>query len=293
MNAHSPKISTRGRAVTAATLGVAALATTAVIGVGAARASGTPAGDQAAAVGGDAVSADAVAPAPVAAAQDSGAGLTITVHPDPTGHRLPAGFVGLSFGAATVAADDYAATDLAGYLRTLGPAGVLRVGGNSGDGTFWTSTGETAPSWATSGTITPAKLQHLAEIAEATGWKVILAVNLKHRDPARAADEAAYAQRIFGRSLLAIEVGNEPNFYEANAAAYYADFESYASAIRAAVPGIRLTGPDAASSPWPPHRRPARPRLLTSPSEACRSDRTARSGRRSTRRSRCGTAMRA
>ncbi|MEY9887045.1 hypothetical protein ABIA35_006679 [Catenulispora sp. MAP12-49] len=173
------------------------------------------------------------------------AGLAITVHPGQIGHQLRPGFVGLSFGAATVAADDYSSTDLAGYLRTLGSGGVLRVGGNSGDGTFWTSTGETAPAWATSGTITPDKLRHLATIAHATGWKVILAVNLKHRDPARAADEAKYARQIFGRSLLAIEVGNEPNFYETDAAAYYADFETYASAIRAAVPGIGLTGPDA------------------------------------------------
>jgi hypothetical protein len=188
-------------------------------------------------------SASASASAPPSATTP--AGLAITVHPGQTGQRLPAGFVGLSFGAATVAADNYSSTDLAGYLRTLGPTGTIRVGGNSGDGTFWTSTGETAPSGATSGTITPAKLAPLAAIAKATGWKVILAVNLKHRDPARAADEARYAQQIFGHSLLAIEVGNEPNFYEADAAAYYADFETYASAIRAAVPGIRLTGPEA------------------------------------------------
>ena len=37
-------------------------------------------------------------------------------------------------------ADNYSSTDLAGYLRILGPTGTLRVGGNSGDGTFWTST---------------------------------------------------------------------------------------------------------------------------------------------------------
>jgi len=121
---------------------------------------------------------------------------------------------------------------------------VIRVGGNSGDTTFWTSTGEAAPSWAT-GTITPAKLQHLADVVKGAGWKVILAVNLKYPDPARAADEARYAQRIFGRSLLGIEVGNEPNFYYSDAAAYYADFESYVMAIEKAAPGVGITGPDA------------------------------------------------
>jgi hypothetical protein len=173
------------------------------------------------------------------------AGLSITVHPDQVGNPLNPGFVGFSFGAATVAADNYATTDFAGFLKTLGPAGVIRIGGNSGDSTFWTSTGEPAPGWATGGVITPVKLQHLATIVQSVGWKVILAVNLKHPDPARAADEAQYAQRIFGSSLLAIEVGNEPNFYFTDVNAYYSEFETYAAAIKAAVPGIRLTAPDA------------------------------------------------
>jgi hypothetical protein len=175
----------------------------------------------------------------------SAGGLSITVHPNQLGNELHSGFVGLSFGAATVAQDNYASTDLGGYLRTLGRTGVIRIGGNSGDTTFWTSTGEPAPSWATSGTITPAKLQHLADIVRPAGWKVILAVNLKYPDPARAADEAKYARQIFGRSLLGIEIGNEPNFYYDTVADYYTDFESYVAAIETAAPGIGITGPDA------------------------------------------------
>ncbi len=170
--------------------------------------------------------------------------LSIAIHPDEIGNPLRPGFVGLSFGAGTLAADDYAVTDLAGYLSTLGRSGILRVGGNSGDNTFWTSTGETAPSWAT-GTITPGKLSHLAAVAHAAHWRVVLAVNLKHPDPARAADEARYARQILGSALLAIEIGNEPNFYYSSEASYFADFQTYAAAIEQAVPGIRVTGPDA------------------------------------------------
>lgn len=172
-------------------------------------------------------------------------GLSITVHLDQLGNQLHPGFVGLSFGAATVAKDNYASTDLGGYLRTLGHTGVIRIGGNSGDSTFWTATGEPAPSWATSGTITPDKLQHLATIVLGAGWKVILAVNLKHPDPVRAADEAKYARQIFGDSLRAIAIGNEPNFYYGSVAAYYADFESYVAAIEQAVPGVGISGPEA------------------------------------------------
>jgi hypothetical protein len=192
-------------------------------------------------IGSAPVHAAAVAPADSASAGS----LPITVHPDQLGNELNPGFVGFSFGAGTVAQDSYASTDFGGYLRTLGHTGVIRVGGNSGDTTFWTSSGETAPSWATGGTITPDKLQHLATIVRGAGWKVILAVNLKQPDPARAADEAKYARRIFGNSLLAIEIGNEPSFYYSSAAAYYNDFESYVAAIEQAVPGVGITGPDA------------------------------------------------
>jgi hypothetical protein len=170
---------------------------------------------------------------------------SITVHPDQLGNQMHPGFVGLSFGAATVAQDDYASTDLGRYLRTLGRTGVIRIGGNSGDTTFWTSTGETPPSWATSGTITPQKLRPLAAIVRKAGWQVILAVNLKYPDPARAADEAKYAQRIFGGSLLGIEIGNEPSFYYSTVAAYYAEFEVYVAAIEQAAPGVGIVGPDA------------------------------------------------
>jgi hypothetical protein len=159
------------------------------------------------------------------------------------GNPLRPGFVGISMGAATLAADNFASTDLAGYLSTLGRTGVIRVGGNSGDSTFWTSTGETAPSWAV-GTITPAKVQHLAAVANSAGWRVILAVNLKHFDAARAADEAHYAQQIFGSALYGIEIGNEPNFYYSSTDAYFTAFETYAHAIEQAAPGVGLTGPD-------------------------------------------------
>ncbi|HWG28567.1 glycosyl hydrolase family 79 C-terminal domain-containing protein [Actinospica sp.] len=199
----------------------------------------------AAMIGSGPIHAAAMSAATVSADGASAGSLSITVHPGQLGNQLHPGFVGLSFGAATVAQDNYASTDLGGYLGTLGHTGVIRVGGNSGDATFWTSTGEPAPSWATSGTITPDKLQHLATIVRGAGWKVILAVNLKHPDPARAADEAKYARQIFGDSLLAIEVGNEPNFYYSTVAAYYTDFESDVAAIEQAAPGVGITGPDA------------------------------------------------
>lgn len=178
------------------------------------------------------------------AAEAKAAGtVTVSVNPSQLGAPLTAGFIGLSVEAGELTHGQFGAANLVAYLKTLGPSGVLRVGGNSSDHTFWTSTGETPPTWST-GTITPASLRALATVATSSGWKVILGVNLKHKDPARAADEAAHAQQTLGPALEAIEIGNEPNYYYTSTSTYFTDFESYVTAIRKAAPGVGLVGPD-------------------------------------------------
>jgi hypothetical protein len=169
--------------------------------------------------------------------------VSVVVHPATVTGSLPVGLVGLSLEASELTRGDFRERNLVTYLRTLGPSGVLRVGGNSSDATFWTSTGERAPSWSR-GTITPASLVQLGSVAQASGWSVVLGVNLKHKDATRAADEARHANQVLGARLQAIEIGNEPNQYYTSTSAYYADFEKYAAAIRNAVPGVRLVGPD-------------------------------------------------
>jgi hypothetical protein len=178
---------------------------------------------------------------PIAHAADVTA--SITVHPGTVGNPLTAGFGGFSLSTNELRGNDFASSDLRAYLRTLGGTGVIRVGGNSQDETFWTSSGESAPSWAT-GTITPDSLKPLAALVKATGWRVVLGLNLKHDDPDRAADEAKHAQQAFGSSLLGVEIGNEPGFYLTSTSAYFSAFEANASAIKAAAPGVGLIGPD-------------------------------------------------
>jgi hypothetical protein len=133
----------------------------------------------------------------------------ITIAPTTTGTSLNADSVGLSFEASDLALPAFASGNLASYLKTLGTS-VMRIGGNTSDETFWTSTGQTPPSWSIA-TITPADLTALNTLAKASGWKIILGVNLKQYDPARAADEAEHAVAALGSSLQAIEIGNEPD----------------------------------------------------------------------------------
>jgi hypothetical protein len=195
--------------------------------------------------------AAAVPSSDAAAAAAAATTSVITISPTTTGTSLTEASAGLSFEASDLALPGFTGGDLASYLDTISPSSVMRIGGNTVDETFWTSTGETAPSWSIA-TITPADLTALAGLAQASGWKVILGVNLKEYDPARAANEAQYAQAALGSSLQAIEIGNEPDLYsqyESDPSQYLTDFAAYVSAIEQAAPGVPIEGTDAAGAP--------------------------------------------
>jgi hypothetical protein len=167
-----------------------------------------------------------------------------------TGTSLTNSDVGLSYEASFLSLPGFGQGNQFQYLKTLGTS-VIRFGGNQVDKSFWTSSNEPQPSWADA-TITPADLNSLAALATASGWKVILGVNMKQDDPARAADEASHAAAALGSSLLDIEIGNEPDLYpqySGNSAQYVTDFHAYVQAITAAVPGVPIEGSDAATSP--------------------------------------------
>jgi hypothetical protein len=164
-----------------------------------------------------------------------------------SGHSLPPAFVGLAMEDWTLTKHQFAHTNLRRYLLALGPRGLLRIGGNSQDRSFWTSRHERPPSWA-QGTATPASLRELAAVLRGTSWRVILGVNLLHFDPARASDEARSAAQILGPKLAAIGIDNEPDRYGISEARYLREFRRYTRALHAAVPGVGIAGPDTSSS---------------------------------------------
>jgi hypothetical protein len=143
----------------------------------------------------------------------------ITIAQMTTGTSLSQNSLGLSYEASDLALPSFTSGNLASYLRTLG---------------------------------TSADLTALNTLAKASGWKVILGVNMKQYDPNRAADEAAHAAVALGSSLQAIEIGNESDLYSqyrTNTAQFFADFQAYVSAITKSVPGVPIEGDDAATSP--------------------------------------------
>jgi hypothetical protein len=177
---------------------------------------------------------------------------TVTIKAGGAGAKLGEGFLGLSFEKNLLAQPPLTAGNLAVYLKTLGP-GVLRFGGNQVDKAFWTATGEKPPAWALT-TITPADLERLHKLIQASGWKLLYGINLKHKDTPRAADEAGAVKKLFGEALIGFEVGNEPNYYSKEdpkftPAQYHADFEEYRAAIAKTAPGVGLTGPGGGSAP--------------------------------------------
>jgi hypothetical protein len=121
------------------------------------------------------------------------------------------GAVGLSIEARELGTTHLSAGHyrLVRLMRLLGPS-LLRIGGNTVDASWWSRDGEPPPSWATS-TVNPADLYALRGLLRATGWRVLLGVNLGHFEPVRAADEASVAKNILGSELAGIEIGNEPD----------------------------------------------------------------------------------
>jgi hypothetical protein len=178
------------------------------------------------------------------------------------GNAFDLGAVGLSVDANELGTGHLSADhpSLVRLMRLLGPA-VLRIGGSSVDLSWWTSTGEPPPAWATN-TATPRDLYALRGLLHATGWRVLLGVDLGHFEPVRAADEARIAQQILGAGLLGVEIGNEPNNYRDKnskvilrpptygVGEYLREAEAYRQALRAAAPGVAVYGPALSRTRW-------------------------------------------
>jgi len=189
------------------------------------------------------------------AQNDTSAYLAVTY--DAPGRQIAPDFVGLSYESAILATADYFTPDnapLLALIRSLGPDGVIRFGGNTSERTLW---GADAPSTARNGfVITPTGIDRLSAALRMLGWKVIYGLNLAHGTAEAAAQEAAYVATAMGTNLLAFQIGNEPDGFgrwtgaragKYDAAAFLAEWQRFHQAIRARVPQARFAGPDVAS----------------------------------------------
>jgi hypothetical protein len=179
---------------------------------------------------------------------------SVAVGYDQPGRPISDNFIGLSYESAVLASPRYLSPEnlsLIGFLRGLGPGGVLRLGGNSSERTVWRDTADRSE--VESLVITPAAIDALAALLNALDWRLIYGLNLARGKPKAAAEEAAYVARAAGPRLLALQIGNEPDGFgrwsgvrpqSYDFDAFLAEWQQFHAAIRARLPAARFAGPD-------------------------------------------------
>lgn len=197
-----------------------------------------------------------VAPRASTAATEKNVGAHVSL--DRTLATIPNGFLGLGYEISSVAQRGLLSPNNAAlirFVRNLGTAGVIRIGGNTSDLTApWSATAQavSAPKLtAVNGTV----INDLAGFLRATGWKLIWGLNLGTGTLSSAVEEAAFVAAALRDSLLAFEIGNEPDLFSRNGLRgpaygypeFYGEFKHYRDAIRKRVPNAPFAGPDAAT----------------------------------------------
>jgi hypothetical protein len=167
---------------------------------------------------------------------------------------IPPDFLGLGYEISSVARAGLLSSANSVYVqlvRTLGMRGVIRVGGNTAD---YASYARSAPAISSPhGTmVNDAALKELGGFLDATGWRLIWALNLGSGSETDAGARAVLA--VAGERLLAFEIGNEPDLFSRERhrqpgygyEEWLADYRRYKVALRAQFPGIPFAGPDVA-----------------------------------------------
>jgi hypothetical protein len=150
----------------------------------------------------------------------TGAPLSATVSNAPTGQSMGPGFLGVSFEYRALhlytGRDPRAVNPvLLALLQGLAPgqAPVIRIGGDSTDGSWWPIRGMIARAGIYY-RITEGWLRTTQALASDLGAKLILGINLAAGRPAIAAAEGRALLAGIGRKYIdAFEIGNEPDLY--------------------------------------------------------------------------------
>ncbi len=169
---------------------------------------------------------------------------------------IPPDFVGFGYEISSVARHGLLSRENGIYVqlaRALGTRGVIRVGGNTADYATY-GAAATAVSSPFGTVLNDAALKDLGGFLEATGWKLIWALNLGSGSEIQAIAEARTVLATAGERLLAFEIGNEPDLFSRGKHRplnygyedWLADYRRYKKALRAQWQHIPLAGPDVA-----------------------------------------------
>jgi hypothetical protein len=99
------------------------------------------------------------------------------------------------------------------FMRNLG-SGILRLGGNSQDNTCWKPIAAAHPDRC-QGELTAADFHLYSEAAKASGWRLIVGLNLKQNSSQWALTEVTQgiAKELTPGQVLGLELGNEPDLF--------------------------------------------------------------------------------
>ncbi|HEX5284605.1 MAG TPA: hypothetical protein VFW30_10855 [Bryocella sp.] len=206
----------------------------------------------------------------LAAQTVTGAPVTISIDSSKHLATVPEDFTGLSYESAQLGHPEFFSAQnktLIGLFRALGKQGVLRIGGNTGEYTTWSSNdadaakNHTPPAMGpdagtaakTASIITPVAIRNLREFIDAVGWRIIYGLNLWHGTPENAAAEAKYVASTLGDRLITLQIGNEPDMDHDPGSRerwtfdhYWDRWTAHRDAVKAAVPNARFAAPDIA-----------------------------------------------
>lgn len=184
--------------------------------------------------------------------------LAIAIDATASQGRIASDFIGLGYETSAVAQANYFTAGNASLIqlyRNLSHHGMVRIGGNISDHTAYVPDGTSSVQDERSVTvITHANLEHLAAFLAATGWQAMWGLNLGTSSQQDAVQEAVAVADLFKDHLHSFQIGNEVDLHGGYQQqlktydAYHAAFLEYRTAIRAALPGSRFSGPDSASS---------------------------------------------
>ncbi|HEY5369375.1 MAG TPA: hypothetical protein VIJ75_10310 [Hanamia sp.] len=139
-------------------------------------------------------------------------------------------------------------------IKNLGN-GILRIGANGVDKTFWCGHVRNATTGKDS--IATTDIDRFGNFINAVGWNVIFGLNFGGNfNPATATNEAGYLSKTMADKIQSLEVGNEADLYAhhgyRNSSYSSGDFENewnqYYQAIHSSYPDIAFSGPAVADN---------------------------------------------
>ena len=219
---------------------------------------------------------------------------TLKLGAGPAGPAVPPDFVGLSYEVMQLEDPAFFSPKNVGLVqqfRVLAPQGVLRLGGNTSEFSWWKANatdtapvrtgnvndpGEPAPT--TLYAVTPEAIRELKGFLDAVNWSCIYGLNLGYGTPETAVAEAGYVFRTLGHRLQYFQVGNEVDLFGRhlrdtatwNVDSYLKNWLDIARAVQKACPEASFGLPDvAADITWLPQIAerwstiPDKPRVTT------------------------------